>query len=132
MNPIGKLNEYCQQNKYTEPEYTLIEKTGPSHSLTFSIKCSLNINNKIYTFIANGPSKQKAKQNSATKAINELGINDDDNTHKEYIRIAQIGETEDETLLNLWHGKHLTVPIILKYKYKDEVSTKKYYLTECV
>jgi len=128
-NAIGKLNEFCQQNKYCEPKYVLVDKSGVIHSPTFKIQCTITIGSNDHSFEGTGKSKQSAKEQSACEAITFLKTKMETEKTKETIRIAQIG-IGGETLLDLWYGGIDKIPIMLKHTLNNEITTKTYYLTE--
>lgn len=40
-NPVGKLQEMCQQKKWPAPAYEVTKEEGPPHDRTFEIEASL-------------------------------------------------------------------------------------------
>ena len=38
-NPKGRLQEFCQKNHLSMPEYTTIEISGPAHMHVFTVEC---------------------------------------------------------------------------------------------
>ena len=37
-NPIGDVKEYCEANRWGDPEYEVIEETGPDHQKHFTVE----------------------------------------------------------------------------------------------
>ncbi|XP_072566514.1 uncharacterized protein [Paramormyrops kingsleyae] len=70
-NYIGFLNEYCQKNKKTVPDYIQVAKRGPPHSPQFFYKAV--IDNMEYPE-GKGNSVKEAKRNAAKQAWDSLQL----------------------------------------------------------
>ena len=79
QNPVGTLNEYCQQNKIQFPVYTLTGQEGQQHMQIFKMQCVL----EGRVFSGEGFSKKDAKKKSAESAVTAL-INDKSNFNNKY------------------------------------------------
>ena len=79
------LQEYCQKNGFSIPQYPIIRKSGPAHQLEFEIRCS--VYRKATELIAEqtgvGNSKKTAEIEAAKKAYEFLTT---ENRNHEIIR----------------------------------------------
>lgn len=66
--PVSALQEYAVKKKYTMPQYN----TEPSDVLGYAFKCTVHVDKIIG--IGYGSTKQSAKHQSATKALEQFGI----------------------------------------------------------
>ena len=84
MSSKSNLNEYCQQNGYTNPKYTIISREGPPHNPVFIIECRVIKLGKEWKVSTSGeyPTRKEAENNAALKLFKY--INED--------------ESEDETM----------------------------------
>lgn len=75
-NPKGMLQELAQKNQLQIPEYLLIEKTGPSHEHSFTIKCTVRDSNGdiIEQVCGNGKSKKNAENDAAAKMAEKIKV----------------------------------------------------------
>lgn len=71
-HPVCVLNELTSKNKWTPPQYTLKEDSGPSHSRMFLF--SVEINGQTYTPAQGCNNKKEAKLNAAKLCLRALGI----------------------------------------------------------
>ncbi|XP_017103791.2 protein Son [Drosophila bipectinata] len=71
-HPVCVLNELTSKNKWTPPQYTLRENTGPPHCRTFLF--SVEINGQTYTPDRGCNNKKEAKLNAAKLCLCALGI----------------------------------------------------------
>ena len=63
-NPIGYLNEFCQQYRYAPPDFGKPIKNGAEHTPTFVIKCKLTINGTEIVGQGEGRTVKDAKKAS--------------------------------------------------------------------
>ena len=61
----GQLQKYCQSSMASNPEYRLIDETGPDHDKTFSIQVC--VNGTTYS-TGTGRTKKEAEQEAARKS----------------------------------------------------------------
>lgn len=71
-HPVCVLNELTSKNKWTPPQYTLRDDSGPSHSRMFLF--SVEINGQTYTPTQGCNNKKEAKMNAAKLCLRALGI----------------------------------------------------------
>ncbi|ALC45895.1 CG8273 [Drosophila busckii] len=71
-HPVCVLNELTSKNKWTPPQYTLKEDSGPAHSRLFLF--SVEINGQAYTPPQGCNTKKEAKLNAAKMCLQSLGI----------------------------------------------------------
>ena len=66
-NHKANLQEFLQKNQFKLPEYRPIGKKGPSHNLTFTIKCIVRDHDDVVIkeVYGNGKSKKEAEQDAA-------------------------------------------------------------------
>jgi len=69
MSSKSILNEYCQQNGYTNPKYTIISREGPSHNPLFIIECGVIELGGGWKVCTSGeyPTRKEAEDNAALK-----------------------------------------------------------------
>ena len=69
INYVGTLQERCVRDKIPLPEYILNDKTGPQHSLTFTMQVTI----LDHVAIGGGKkTKQEAKNDAAREMLNIL------------------------------------------------------------
>ncbi|XP_020808340.1 protein SON [Drosophila serrata] len=71
-HPVCVLNELSSKNKWTPPQYTLRQDTGPPHCRLFLF--SVEINGQSYTPERGCLNKKEAKLNAAQLCLRSLGI----------------------------------------------------------
>lgn len=71
-HPVCVLNELSSKNKWTPPQYTLRQDSGPPHSRSFLF--SVEINGQSYTPERGCLNKKEAKLNAAQLCLRALGI----------------------------------------------------------
>ena len=88
INYIGQLQEYAQQNKFDDPEYSYSDNYGSDHQPIFY--CTLKFLD--YEITSDPKSrKDKAKKNSAYKMLLKLSLIDENGSHT-------FGENQTETV----------------------------------
>jgi len=70
-NPKGRLQEWTQANGLTQPEYNIVDESGPGHAKTFHAE--VLIANGIRG-AGDGASKKEAEEAAARIAIEAIGI----------------------------------------------------------
>jgi ribonuclease-3 len=65
----SRLQELCQKKYKTMPVYKITNREGPVHDPIFTIVCSVQINNNIFTAEAKHKTKKQAEQESAEKIL---------------------------------------------------------------
>ncbi len=65
-----RLQEIAQELELPLPAYTLIDKSGPEHSLVFTVECSA----VGYNSTGTGKNKKAAEQDAALKILQEMKI----------------------------------------------------------
>ena len=84
MTNKSKINEYCQQNDYTNPKYTIISREGPPHNPVFIVECRvIKLGQGLYEdwiFFTSGeyPTRKEAENNAALKLFQYLNENEDE------------------------------------------------------
>lgn len=68
-DPKSRLQEICQQQYKTLPLYTVTHYEGPVHAPTFTMMCSIQINNHKLTAEAIHKTKKEAEQEVAVKIL---------------------------------------------------------------
>ncbi|XP_022218623.2 protein Son [Drosophila obscura] len=71
-HPVCVLNELTSKNRWTPPQYTLQQESGPSHIRSFLF--SVEINGQSYTPNRPCNNKKEAKLNAAKLCLESLGI----------------------------------------------------------
>lgn len=69
-DPKTKLQEWLQARGHTTPEYDVIRSKGKDHAKLYWVNCTLEY--KSIQTEGQGPSRRKAEQDAATKAILQL------------------------------------------------------------
>lgn len=101
MSAVSLLNEYCQQRQLPTPEYITLTTDGPSHMPTFTMKVIVD----EHEFVATGTNKKVTKTKCATKAVQELDVN---NYFKERVKEYKYRVCEINAVLD---GESLPTPI---------------------
>lgn len=70
-NPKGRLQEWTQANGMTQPDYCIVNESGPGHARQFQAQVSIG-GHVRGTGV--GASKKEAEENSARRAIDDLGL----------------------------------------------------------
>ena len=65
-----RLQELLQKNAQPLPDYSILKKSGPPHRQTFTVQCQ--IGDGQHNFVGKGPSRRKAEQDAAEKALLKL------------------------------------------------------------
>ena len=69
FDPKSKLQEWSLKNKKKLPTYEIMNRSGPDHSPTFTIKVILD---KNFSSFAKGKSKQDAEIKAANKLLKKI------------------------------------------------------------
>lgn len=69
FDPKSKLQEWSLKNKKKLPNYEIINRSGPDHSPTFTVKLILDEN---FSSLAKGKSKQDAEIKAANKLLKKI------------------------------------------------------------
>jgi hypothetical protein len=118
-NPIGFLNEFCQQTVTSFPVFNIINKEGPVHSPTFIVECKF----KGESFEGRGLSIKKAKDSAARKAIQQLKL--EDKKDKTSFKLVELGDLE-----NFWNGSESTLKITIRKKEGDTQKFKSFIISK--
>lgn len=87
--PVSVLQEYAVKNKYSMPQYAI----EPSDVLGYAFKCTVNVHKIIG--IGYGLTKQSAKHQSATNALEQFGIHAEVNDgNNNALKIASLSVPE--------------------------------------
>jgi len=71
--PKSLLQEFLQGHQRGLPEYSITAVEGKSHDQTFSVECRIAMVDEAFMGVAS--SRRDAEQIAATKALNSLGVN---------------------------------------------------------
>ena len=76
VNAKGSLQELCQRNQLSIPEYKTISKKGPSHDLEFSVSCCVkDINSDVIDIRhGNGKNKKAAEIDAAVQMKHKIEL----------------------------------------------------------
>jgi ribonuclease-3 len=69
-DPKSRLQEWLQSRQLPLPEYEVVEVSGESHDQSFKVSCHIASTN--LTLYGEAPSRQKAEQTAAKKALEQL------------------------------------------------------------
>lgn len=71
-DPKTRLQEHLQEYSLPLPIYSVLKVCGYAHSRNFTIRC--HVQGVCSHLIGTGPSRRKAEQSAAKKAVDKLGI----------------------------------------------------------
>lgn len=94
VNFKSLILEHAQANHWPNPEYRLVEESGPDHSKQFVVE--LILNNESHG-IGEGPSKKVAEQKAASVAARKFGLLHD---REDLFGHEENGDDADEDLSN--------------------------------
>ncbi|NIR32356.1 MAG: ribonuclease III [Gammaproteobacteria bacterium] len=69
-DPKTRLQEYLQAMQRPLPEYTVVQTSGAAHRRAFTVRC--RIEGLLEEVIGHGPSRRKAEQDAAARALELL------------------------------------------------------------
>lgn len=70
-NPKGRLQEWTQANGLAQPDYSIVDESGPGHAKRFHAEVSITGQQRG---VGEGASKKEAEEAAARSAIEQLGI----------------------------------------------------------
>ncbi len=71
-NPINRLQEICQQQKFPLPEYKLQEKKGADHDPIYFIECRVSIKDSDFSAIGTGRNLKTARRIAANLVLEQF------------------------------------------------------------
>jgi ribonuclease-3 len=68
-DPKSRLQEFCQKNSNSIPQYETILQCGPYLTPTFTIECKINVSGSEKIVTGEGKNKKDAEQNAASEML---------------------------------------------------------------
>ena len=93
INPIGALQEFLAQQGCALPDYRLLNQSGKSHELFFTIEVSCQIQESFLVEKGEGKTKREASKNAAYKLLKKLQeIKIEQNDSSDFNAISRVQE----------------------------------------
>ena len=96
QNPKSALNEFCQKNNLSSPNYTQTDQSGPAHQRQFTVECIVYNTDSLLVAKDSGTGKslKLAECDAAAKALNHLYISKNPLTDQSFINMEGTGASD--------------------------------------